>query len=572
MVFWRSKSAKEQDGEEAAKKAVPPPQPETAKAADSGDGEEASAAPSNVVAMTSGRLADRLSEVSVGRGNALNNDDDALVSGSDPLILPGQSKPLSQMRETLADRRGNAHLLILGAEGTGRRWAAEKLAILHAEDMALQRDVLYVPDPDKPSRLVAFSFEAGEGIRFARDIQSALAKSWSARARILESDDHRLAVNLLDEEVRHRGDAAIEHLRRRAEQQNIALVRSIDGYVLAPMHEGRMVRPEIFRALPEALQRDVEAKISILEGELHSLVAASPDAEIEATEKYAALDRHVAMTAVKSNIAVIRKLYPENVQAARAIDQIERLFLDAAEAQGSLPQAAGPAPIIVATRDEATESLAVGGAPVIVARNVSRAALLGAIGRDAFGGIAVAPGSLMQANGGFLIVEAWRLAADGAGWSTLSEVIDTGRIAPECVDGLAILADTVPFTAKIIVIADPKSLEKLKEIDPGVEARFRHVAKFADTAATSDVSEAAFAAAAATLARDHGLRDIQKTAGPVLYEDAIKRGGGRVSMDRAHLLHLLEDADGRAASASADHIRSSDLNRAIAHATGGRQA
>ncbi len=552
MVFWRSKSSKNAEAADA--------KPATKAAETAGDG-SAKEDDSNVVSIAPSRLADRLADVKPKSKTAVarKDQDEPVILASDPLLLPGQAKPLSTMRDAVKDTRPAAHLLILGAEGTGRRWAAEKLATLHAEDMPAPADWVYVPDPERPSRLLAFEFAPGEGVRFARDVNVALANAWATRARILESDDHRLARDLLDEEVRHRGDAALEHLRRRAEAQNIALVKSIDGYVLAPMHEGRMVRPEIFRALPEALQRDVEAKITALEGELHGLVVATPEAELEAIEKYAALDRHVAMSAAKPNLALARKLYSESESAPRVVDLIERSFLDAA-ARG----AAAPASISVNVFAAACgASLSTGAAPVILARSVARRDLLGEIGHDTSGNVAIAPGRLMDANGGFLVVEAWRLAADPTAWQTLCEVMDTGKFAPLSSSGLAVSADTVPFTAKVVVIADPRSWNRLKELDPGAERRFRHVAKFADTAPAAEVGEPAFSAAAATIARENGLRTIYASAGSILYADAVKRGGGPVSLDRGHLLRLLEEADGFAASASADHIRAGDVRRAV---------
>jgi len=561
MVFWRSKSSKNSEAADA-KPASKPAEVAADDAANEGD--------SNVVSIAPSRLVDRLADVKPKSKTALarKNEEESVILASDPLLLPGQAKPLSAMRDAVKDKRPAAHLLILGAEGTGRRWAAEKLAALHAEDMPAPAEWVYVPDPERPSRLLAFEFAPGEGARFARDVNVALANAWATRARILESDDHRLARDLLDEEVRHRGDAALEHLRRRAEAQNIALVKSIDGYVLAPMHEGRMVRPEIFRALPEALQRDVEAKITALEGELHGLVVATPEAELEAIEKYAALDRHVAMSAAKPNLALARKLYSESESAPRVVDLIERSFLDAAAKGAAAPvtisanvfaAACGPAP--------GTEA-----APVVLARSVTRRDLLGEIGRDTLGNIAIASGRLMEANGGYLIVEAWRLAADPSAWQALCEVMDAGVCAPQGASGLAVAAEPVPFTAKVIVIADPRSWDRLKEIDPAAERRFRHVARFADTAAATDVGEPAFSAAAAALAGESGLRTIDASAGPVLYADAVKRGGGPVSLDRGQLLRILEEADGIAASASADHIRSSDVRRAVEHLASGATA
>ena len=88
---------------------------------------------------------------------------------------------------------------------------------------------------------------------------------------MIASDDYRLAIEVIDEEFRHRADKSLDDLKRRAEAQNIALLKTSEGFVLAPMHEGKVVRSEVFRSLPDGLQRDVEAKIAMLEGELKGL-------------------------------------------------------------------------------------------------------------------------------------------------------------------------------------------------------------------------------------------------------------------------------------------------------------
>ena len=125
----------------------------------------------------------------------------------------------------------------------------------------------------------------GEGTRFRRDVRIALDKARTAFGRYLKSEEHRISLDLLEEDMRYRSEQAVEPMRRRAEAQNIAVVKSLDGYVLAPMHEGRVVRSDVFRALPETLKRNVEAKITVLEDELQSIVATLPDAEFEAERK-----------------------------------------------------------------------------------------------------------------------------------------------------------------------------------------------------------------------------------------------------------------------------------------------
>ena len=105
----------------------------------------------------------------------------------------------------------------------------------------------------------------------------------------LKSEEHRISLDLLEEEMRYRSEKAVEPVRRRAEAQNIAVVKSLDGYVLAPMHEGRVVARMFFVRCPKSMKRNVEAKITAFEDELQSIVATLPEAEFEASEKHDAL-------------------------------------------------------------------------------------------------------------------------------------------------------------------------------------------------------------------------------------------------------------------------------------------
>ncbi|MBN9247950.1 MAG: AAA family ATPase, partial [Hyphomicrobium sp.] len=73
-----------------------------------------------------------------------------------------------------------------------------------------------------------------------------------------------------------------------------------------------------------------------------------------------------------------------------------------------------------------------------------------------------------------------------------------------------------------------------------------------------------FAKGAARMASDHGLRPLNATVAPLIYKDAVRRGGGRVSLAGIALLHLLQEADAIAADHSASQIRAADLTEALA--------
>ena len=86
---------------------------------------------------------------------------------------------------------------------------------------------------------------------------------------------------VIDEQFRSGQEEALEALNTKAQGQNIAILRTPTGFTMAPMHEGKVVKPEVFNALPESMRKDVETKIEALQKELASILERMPKADKE---------------------------------------------------------------------------------------------------------------------------------------------------------------------------------------------------------------------------------------------------------------------------------------------------
>lgn len=488
---------------------------------------------------------------------------DSVIEAGDAIPAPGQTLALDALRAGLADGRNGAHVLVLGPVGTGRRSAAISLAKDIAQARAAPRDWVYAATGRTADQLQAYNVESGTAARFVRDVEDALSKSTAMLSRLIASDTHQMSLAVLEEEHRQRSDGPLDHLKRRAEAQNIALVKTSEGFVLAPMHEGRVVKADVFRALPEALQRDVESKVTVLESELQALLGALPGNDVATDDRHLALCQQTAERAVKPNLAVARKLFNGDAAVAAAFDAIEA---DWTRRATELVRRSSDGVALTVPALQAIASSVEAGAPVVVARAVGIADLIGEIGRDASGAIAVRPGHVARANGGFLIIDAWRLAADPQAWAALSAVLETATLQPLSGPGIAVTADPMPVDIKLVLIAEQDSLAKLKAIDPRVSQYFGAVVQFNADAAAVDISEDTFSVWAAALADAAGLRKLSSATTGQLYDDARARAGdvSRVSLDIASLVQTLRIADGLAADAARQYISSADIKTAIA--------
>lgn len=522
MLFWRTKSAKQSDSAETAvveaqsetvadisavaaavEQARPKVSTEPA-AVTKADAEAEGSAPNvadsadnahhdaKVITLSTVRLADRLADLNgkpTERGErdaapapapaetSIIAPSDVRTFGEAVTVMHGQAA----LRRSLEANGSNAHVLIVGPAGSGRREAALSAAKHVASARSPSNDWIYIASSAQPGTFMPYAVPAGTGAHIVRDIADALAKSAAMLARLSASDTHQMSLAVLEEDHRQRSDGGIAQLKRRAEAQNIALVRTSEGFVLAPMHEGRVVRSDVFRALPDALQRDVEAKIAVLEGELQQVLGALSDAEISTDDRHLALCQQAAERAIKPNIAMARKLFANAESISSVFEAIERDWTRRATdaiRRGNANAALDMPGLQAVSADAGEATTSDGGAPVIVAQIVSASELLGEVGRDANGALAVRPGLLARAGSGFLIIDAWRLAADPASWSALSSALETRTITPLSAPGLAVAAEAVPLHANVLIIAERRSAARLRSIDPRFETYFSDAVNF----------------------------------------------------------------------------------------------
>lgn len=543
-------------------------------------------AESNVVALPPARLSERIAAAAmttvaprtpgevVAKTSSVQLTAETLQPRA-PGPLPGQEVAFEQLGRLLENPHAAGNILLLGPAGSGRRTALKTQLEQHRDALPRPDDWLYVVTAIDSPRIKLFALPHGQGALLSREAAVAISKAKANYDRLIASDEFRLGLEIIDEEFRHKSGKTLETLKRRAEDQNIALVKTPDGFVLAPMHDGKVVRNDVFRALPEQLQRDVEAKIAGLEGELKAFIDALPGDDTHQAERIAAFNRETAARAVKPHLEPVRLAFNSCGD-----------FID--ELQSSLVAARAASTRIAAGEDgRATESTGAIGvrvlnlqtasdfaqpAPVVMAHDVTPAGLLGELGRDASGQLALVPGHMAEANGGYLVVEAWRLVADPTAWCALSAAMAKRELKPILRGGLVADRDLLPFSGRIIVIADEVSFGKLMELDPDARRHFQHVVRFRASVPRSAVSVDDYASIAARVAMQSSLRPIATNAADALYRAAVAReeAGDRLTLDTHALANLLMEADFEAAAARSDHIRAKDVETATKRAAEAR--
>ena len=98
------------------------------------------------------------------------------------------------------------------------------------------------------------SLPTGRARTLAQGMIGAIDELRATLPAIFEGEDYQARRRSIDEEFRSGQEEAFEALNRKAQAQNIAILRTPTGFAMAPMHEGKIVKPEVFNTLPEAMR------------------------------------------------------------------------------------------------------------------------------------------------------------------------------------------------------------------------------------------------------------------------------------------------------------------------------
>lgn len=493
----------------------------------------------------------------------------------------GQERALKALEFGLEMRAPDFNVFVLGSRASGRRSTVKALLAKLAPGRESPSDWAYVTNFADPDRPKALKLPQGH----ARKLRTAMAEAMSELAVTLpaafDNEEYRARRTAIDEQYHANQSDVIEALHQRAQAQNIAIVRTPLGFGMAPMHGGKVVKPEVFNQLPEVMRREVEARIEALQKELEANLAEAPGANRLRRQHIADLDEDFARAAAEAALDDISGQFADSADVVQYIAAVEDdLVRNAAQNRDTL-RAGGETSadllrryavnVIVAHEDGA-------GAPVIEDRNPSVANLMGRIelvmqqGALAQDFTQIKPGSLHRANGGTLILDAAQITSMPASWSALKRALSAGHSAfepaaehPAAMPARTLEPEPVALDVKVILIGDRDLYQKLAQTDPDFARLFQVQADFDDAVQRGKDTDKDYARLIASVVATHKLKPIEAAGVARLMEEAsrLAEDRDRLSLELGRLVDIAREADHWADAAKHDIIKRDDIVRAI---------
>ena len=510
--------------------------------------------------------------------------------------LIGQERALAAIEFGTEMRAMDYNIFVLGPPASGKRTALKTQLDAKAAQSPAPDDWVYVYNFQDPSQPRAIKLPAGRARLLARAMIDSIEELRGIVPALFEGEDYQTRRRAIDAGFQAGQEQALEELNKKAAAQNIAILRTPQGFALAPMHEGKVVKPETFNALPDVMRSEKQAQIAALEQELSKLLERLPKSEKERRAKVSELNEELARVAVTAALEDVAAAFADVPAVIGHLndtgeDLVRNIAVFLPSGEGEAAPIREPADAVrdpryrrymvnvMVAQTAPDGGGATAGAPVVEEINPVYGNLIGRIEHVAQGGalmtdfLLMKPGALHKANGGYLLVDARRLLQSPFAYEALKRALKASEIRiepPAETSGFGVVPQTldpqpIPLDVKVILTGEREIYYQLAQYDPDFLGLFKVQADFDDAIARSPANDLAYAGIVASIVTEHKLKHADASGVARIIEEGARLADDRekLSVEIGYISDLVREADYWAKKAGHDLIGHDDVQQAV---------
>ena len=182
----------------------------------------------------------------------------------------GQARAVDAIQFGIGMAQDGYNIFALGPAGTGKQSFLTRFFEEQAQNEAVPSDWCYIHNFEQPHKPHAVSLPAGMGMEFHEDMEELVEELRTALSAAFESEEYQTRRQSIVEEFKERQAEAFDELRKQAEEQGMALIRTPAGIAVAPVKDGEVLSREEVQALSAEKREQLEADVGEIEEELQT--------------------------------------------------------------------------------------------------------------------------------------------------------------------------------------------------------------------------------------------------------------------------------------------------------------
>jgi ATP-dependent Lon protease len=508
----------------------------------------------------------------------------------------GQDRGVEAFRFGINIDKPGYNVLVTGMTGSGRMSTVKRLLEELSKKDRAPEDLCYVNCFKNPESPILLRLRNGVGSAFKKDVKAFVDALKKEIPEIFESQEYINMKKQIMEAYEGQANGFYKDLDQKVKAEGFAMVDVQMGQFkrpeLMPIVDEKPVPLEQVEAMvekgrfPKEEFEEMKSKHGMLREQLDQIFLDLRHLQREIKEKMEAMDRATFVKNASEFADPIISKYP-NEEIKEYIesmieDMADHLEIFSPQPQPQIPGLPMPAPESDRFQPYEVNLLVDNGAqkspPVVVEEYPTYRNIFGSIERvvDRSGVwrtdfSKIKAGSLIKANGGFLVFNLMDAITEPGVWAALKRALKSKKLEIQTFDPMYFFTTTglkpepIEMDLKVVLISDAYLYQLLLHYDPDVTKIFKVRADFDTTMDKNEQSIQKFAEFIKMATDDESLRPFDRTAVAALVEQAVRMTGRqeKISTSFPAIRDLIRESDFWAGRENSEVTRASHVEKAI---------
>jgi len=391
----------------------------------------------------------------------------------------GQKRAVQAIDFGLNMKCAGYHIFVTGAPGTGKTTIVQDLVKQHAKKLKAPDDLCMVNNFSDEYQPKTVSVASGTGMRFCKKVSKLIQDLKKELPEALSSESFQEKQSKIKNKYSEMRKVIMDSLEQKALAKNIQISKTSSGFQTEPLVDGKLITPEEFQRLPKQQQEQFEKDIHAIQEEIESTFQEANKIYLAYQSEMEKLTRKTALDVLQDHFIMFRDEYRGRKGVLSYIEALQSDLLD--NIDNFIP---------TGKKQESSEEFfkryrvnvlvdntGLKGAPVLFEPSPTFHNVFGLIEKRAVLGSVITEfsmvqaGSLLRANGGYLILEIDTVLMNNFVWETLKRTLQNKLLYIEDIPSgsgnmtASLRPEPIPVDVKVIVLGSYDIFQSLQNFD-----------------------------------------------------------------------------------------------------------
>jgi len=490
------------------------------------------------------------------------------TSEVEPLdVVIGQERAVKAIDFGLNMKSPGYNIFVTGIEGTGKSTIVGDIINQHAKTLTTPDDWCMVNNFKDEYVPKAIAVPPGRATRFSKMMNNLVEDLKREIPKAFGEESYQQRQTEIKNKYSEQSREIFKKVEKFATERNLRINRTSTGYQPVPFLDDKPLTPEDFRKLPEEKQAEIDANIRSVREETDSVVREINKINQGMQKDLEKLMEEIALFVAWDRLQVIKEEFKDCKDILAYLDEVRadvvenvKDFLAEQEGSGQTKGLLFQAPKPGFQKYQVNvliDQKGVEGAPVIFETNPTYQNVFGQLEKRAYMGTLmtdftmVKSGSLLKANGGFLIMEIESVLMNIFVWEALKRALQNKQLFIEDMPtsmgfgSASLRPQAIPLEVKVILLGGYYPFQILQNYDSKFNKIFKVRADFDHEVERTERTAQQYAQFVARVCKEEDLLPLtpEGVVAVVEFGEKYTSNKSKLSIRFGPIMAILKEAD-----------------------------